>query len=145
LLPAFMFKERAQHREATLDTVSDLANQFQTSLTATALRFTEHGSFPCMAVMTTPAGVEWFRGTKEVDGRFWPHKRLDEYSFAYDLLSGKGHNRASGLVDADAWINHPRADEYEIIESSILIYPDRVLSLLWWKNEKMIADLGEQY
>lgn len=141
LLPAFMFKERAQRRDATLDTVGDLANQFQASLTATALRFVEHGSFPCMVVMHTASGLDWFRGTKEVDGRFWPCKQLDEYSFAYDLIKGRTAGRASGQVDADTWINHPRADRYELVESSMLIPPDRVLTLLWWKNEKMIQDL----
>ncbi len=36
---------------------------------------------------------------------------------------------------------HPRADRYELVESSMLVLPDRVLTLLWWKDEKMIQDL----
>lgn len=147
LMPSAMFKERASKRDATLETVSDLANQFQSSLTATAIRFVEHGSFPCMAVLHSPSGREWFFGSKEVDGKLWPHKQLDEYSFAHDLLRGKIKGpRTTGLVDADTWINHPRASHYELFESSVLISSDRALTLLWWKNEKMIADLiGDHY
>jgi Zn-dependent peptidase ImmA (M78 family) len=146
LLPALMFQARAQRRDATLDTVSDLANVFQASLTATALRLVEFGTFPCMFVVHTSSGLAWYRGTKEVDGRFWPRKQLDEYSFAYDLLRGKTPGRASGEVDADTWINHPRADRYELIESSMLTSQHKVLTLLWWKNEQMIEELlGDKY
>ena len=147
LMPSAMFKERASRRDATLETVSDLANQFQSSLTATTIRFVEYGSFPCMVVLHSTFGREWFFGSKEVDGKLWPHKLLDEYSFSHDLLKRKvKESRASGLVDADTWINHPRASQYEIFESSVLISSDRVLTLLWWKNEKMIANLiGDHY
>lgn len=140
LMPSAMFRERASRRSAMLETVSDLANQFQASLTATAIRFVEHGSFPCMVVFHSPSGREWFFGSKEVDGKLWPHKQLDEYSFAHDLLSGKIKGpRISGLVDADTWINHPHAGQYDLFESSVLISADRTLTLLWWKNETMIA------
>lgn len=141
LMPAQMFRGWTQQRPATIETVSDLANQFQSSLTATAIRLVEFGTFPCMVVLHSSSGRDWFFGSREVDGKFWPHKLLDEYSFAYDLLKGKGKSPASGLVDADTWINHPRASHYELFESSTLIGQSQVLTLLWWKNERMIEDL----
>ena len=146
LMPAQMFRNRAQRRPSTIETVSDLADQFQASLTATAIRLVEFGSSPCMVVLHSSSGRDWFFGSREVDGKFWPHKLLDEYSFAHDLLKGKGKSPTGGLVDADTWINHPRASHYELYESSTLIGQSRVLSLLWWKNEKMIEDLiGDDY
>jgi Zn-dependent peptidase ImmA (M78 family) len=141
LMPAEMFRDRARGRPATMDTVADLATQFQSSLTATAIRVVECGSFPCMVLSHSPSGREWFFGSPEVDGKLWPNKLLDEYSFAHDLLKGRSASRASGLVDGDAWINHAKAGDYEIFESSVLITADRVLTLLWWENEKMISDL----
>jgi len=146
LMPAQMFRDRAQRRPSTIETVSDLADQFQASLTATAIRLVEFGSFPCMVVFNSSSGRDWFFASREVDGKFWPHKLLDEYSFAHDLMKGKGRTSAGGVVDADTWINHPRASHYELHESSVLIGPSRVLTLLWWKNEKMIEDLiGDDY
>ena len=141
LMPVPMFKPRAHLREATLTTAKDLASTFQTSLTATALRLVDHGSFPCMVVVHSITGLEWHRGSKEVDGRFWPHKQLDEYSFAYDLIRGKSTGDRAGVVDADTWINHPRAEQFEVYESSTMIGPNRVLSLVWWKSERMISAL----
>jgi len=146
LMPKQMFRAQAQHKAATLQTVSELADQFQTSLTATAIRLVEFGSFPCMVVFHSASGREWFFGSREVDGKFWPHRTLDEYSFAYDLMKGKGRSPAGGTVEADTWINHPRASHYEVYENSTVIGPDHVLTLLWWKSEKMIEDLiGDDY
>lgn len=141
LLPAAMFKPRACRRDATLVTARELADEFQTSLTAAALRLVDHGSWPCMVVVHSAEGLVWHKATRGIDGRLWPCKQLDPYSFAYDLLKGDKTGTGQGLVDADTWINHPGAGHYEIIESSILTSRERVLTLLWWKNERMIQDL----
>ena len=141
ILPVQMFRPRAHRRDATLQTVRELADLFQASLTATALRLVKHGTWPAMVVVHSTKGREWFRATDGIDGRLWPCKELDSYSFAYDLLKGTKTGIAQGQVDADTWINHPRAGNYELIESSVLTSPDRVLTLLWWKKERMIEDL----
>ena len=145
LMPEQMFRALAQDRPGTLQTVSELADQFQASLTATAIRLVGFGSFPCMVVLHSGSGRDWFFGSREVDGKFSPHKLLDEYSFAHELMKGKSRSPAGGTVDADTSINHPRAGDYDVYESSVLIGPSRVLTLLWWKNEKMVEDLGNDY
>lgn len=146
LMPEQMFRARAQRKPATLQTVSELADRFQVSLTASAIRLVEFGSFPCMVLLHSASGREWFFGSREVDGKLWPLKTLDEYSFAHDLMKGKAKSPVGGSVDADTWINHPRAGDYDLYESSVLIGPRLVLTLLWWKNEKMIEDLiGDDY
>jgi hypothetical protein len=50
LMPASMFKSAAHNRPMTLDTVSELGVGFKTSLTATAIRLVELGSFPAMVI-----------------------------------------------------------------------------------------------
>src|SRR5438445_770035 len=44
LLPEFMFSPRIRNREMTFATVRNLANEFETSLTATVIRLVELGS-----------------------------------------------------------------------------------------------------
>ncbi len=143
LMPSFMFRPRVERSEPTVATVKSLAGQFQASITATAIRLVESEAYPCMVVAHSSDGREWFRASKDLDGRFWPVKVLDEHSFAHDLIKGGKSASASGLVEADTWIDHPRASWYEIFESSILVSSHLVLSLLWWKDEKMIEDLLE--
>lgn len=141
ILPVSMFRPRAHRRDTTLQTARELADEFQASLTATALRLVDHGSWPSMVVVHSTQGLEWHRATRGIDGRLWPCKQLDSYSFAHDLLAGVKTGIQQGLVDADTWINHPRAERYEVIESSVVTSPGRVLTLLWWKDERMIHDL----
>ena len=63
---------------------------------------------------------------------------LDAETFRGFLLAG-----ASGEVLASAWFEHDIADRYQIWEHSIRGFQDRVLSLLWWKTEKMLMDLDD--
>jgi hypothetical protein len=46
-------------------------------------------------------------------------------------------NGRSQTVDADDWINHPRAKEYQIREHSIPA-GEAVLMLLWWKDTEVL-------
>lgn len=146
LMPATMFGEYARGREATVKTASALADVFQSSLTSTAIRLVECGSYPAMVILNSREGREWFFASREIDGKLWPVKVLDEYSFAHDLLKEKGKVQSGGLVEGDTWINHPKASHYEVYESSVLITAERVLTMLWWKDERMIAALvGDRF
>lgn len=68
LMPAEMLRDRAKARPATMDIVIDLASQFRSSLTATAIRMVECGSFPCMVFSHSSSGREWFFGSPERSG-----------------------------------------------------------------------------
>jgi Zn-dependent peptidase ImmA (M78 family) len=146
LMPASMFRKQAHGREPTIKTASALADTFQSSLTSTAIRLVECGSHPAIVLLNSKHGREWFAASREIEGNLWPVKVLDEYSFAYDLLHAGNTQAASGLVEGDTWINHPRASNFEIYESSTLVAEDRVLTLLWWKDEAMIRTLvGDRF
>jgi Zn-dependent peptidase ImmA (M78 family) len=56
LLPSAIFSPYARNREVTFATVRDLADRFQTSLTATAIRLVELVSFPAMIVCAPRMG-----------------------------------------------------------------------------------------
>jgi Zn-dependent peptidase ImmA (M78 family) len=141
LMPESMFRPRMEKSEVTISAAVRLADEFTSSLTATAIRMVDCGFSPSMVLVHSAEGRVWFRASKEIEGRFWPEKMLDEYSFAHDLMKSKNRGVASGLVEADTWINHPRASWYEIHESSTMLSPDRVLTLLWWKSTKMVDEL----
>lgn len=141
LMPEFMFRPRLSASELTMRTVLKLAEEFQSSITATAIRVAECAHYPCMVIASSSAGRLWFRGSKEIEGKVWPVKTLDEYSFAHDMLVGKKANPIGGLVEADTWIDHPRASWYEIYESSVALSSNSVLSMIWWKTTKMLDEL----
>jgi hypothetical protein len=143
LLPKFMFEPRAKNKEITFETVRSLATEFKTSLTATAIRLVEFGSFPAVIVCNEPGRRRWvFRGS-DVPDVLRLRDNPGAYTCAYNLLRGSSLAEGPTDVQADGWIMHPSARRYAVREDSIPISHNLVLSLLWWKNESQLLDLDE--
>src|SRR5262249_15194570 len=143
LLPQFMFEPRAKNKEVTFDTVASLAREFETSLTATAIRLVEFGSYPAMIVCTASGRRRWFMRGPDVPERLWPRETLGAYTCAYALIHGSSKKESATDVQADGWIDHPRSKYYSLREHSVAISTDLVLSLLWWKDEQQLLDFEE--
>jgi Zn-dependent peptidase ImmA (M78 family) len=141
LLPEFMFKPRAKNYPITFSSVEKLAAVFKTSLTATAIRLVELGSFPAMIVCNEPGRRKWFMRGPDVPTILWPLEQPGHDSVAYDLLRGPSSIRCPVDVYADQWIDHPNSRRYGIIEDSMKLSGDLVLSLLWWRDESQLLDL----
>ncbi len=145
LMPKYLFEPIAKNQEITLKTVRSLCERFQTSLTATAIRLVECGSFPAILVCSDKSGRRWFVRGKDVPEALQLVDKPTRHTYASDLLSG--HSRESGAneVQADSWISHQRSGYYSLIEDSIGTPGGLVLSLLWWKDESQLLDLSEDY
>lgn len=143
LLPKFMFEPRAKNKDIVFDTVRELARDFQVSLTATAIRLVELGSFPAMIVCNEYGHRRWFFRGSDVPDVLWPRDTPGAYTSAYDLLRGSTKLEGSVDVQADGWINHPLARQYTLREDSIKIGDHFVLSLLWWKDERQLLDISD--
>lgn len=140
LLPRFMFEERSARKPVTFESVSTLADSFQTSLTATAIRFVELGSFPAIVVFSH-TNKFWFRRGADVPTSLWP-QAPGEGTFAWDLLHGTGGNKG-GSVDADEWLKGVPF-RHSIHEDSCRVGPDSVLTLLWWIDEGPLAEIADR-
>lgn len=142
LMPDFIFRPVAKGRTMIMDQVRELSELFQTSLTATAIRFVQYGPSPAMLVFHQKQGKMRFVRGPDVPTEIWPHKELSHNTSAFEVLYGKMQQKARD-IDADEWVNHRDAGEYSVIESSVRISDDCVMSLIWWKNEKQLVDLQE--
>ena len=144
LLPDFMFVPRARNQPITFYTVERLADEFQTSLTATAIRLVEYGSYPAMLVCNDKRELRWFVRGIAVPESLWPKKSLSYDSMAIEVLHEKGKRPGPTDVPAGAWFDHPESYRYVIREDSRKITTDLVITLLWWKNEGQILDLLDE-
>jgi hypothetical protein len=144
LLPDFLFIPRAERKEITFATVEDLARQFETSMTATAIRLVRRGSFPAIVVWTEEGGRKWFIRGPEVPDSIWPREQPRRDTLAYDLFQGKSATKRPLEIYADSWIVHPSAHSHSIFEDSINVGPGQVLTLLWWKNERPLLEIAER-
>jgi|SRR5579864_2914872 len=140
LLPVEMFRRESRNEPITFETAGRLSDRFETSLTATAIRLVQHGSFPAMIVCLEDGRRKWFIRGEDVTEILWPHETPRLATVASDVLHGKP-GAGPTPIQADGWLSHPRSKWYEVIEHSIKISPNIVLTLLWWKNEKQLLDL----
>ena len=140
LMPSFMFKPAAMNRSMTFDEVEDLGGLFDTSKTATAIRFVRMGSYPAMVICYGMEGRRWYQPGPDVPYFLYPKKELSHDTDAFDLLFGKGSSTRPRMADADSWIDHRDSHRYSIYEHSIKISQDEILTMLWWKDESQIVD-----
>ena len=143
LLPKAMFQPRVKGRDVTFDTVDDLRETFNTSMTATAIRLVRFGPWPSMVICSNTKGREWFVASSEIERKLWPLKSLGKNTPAYGLLHDSRPADRPTDVDADEWIDRDDADEYVVREHSRKIDSCRVLTLLWWKDQRQITALDE--
>jgi len=143
LMPPKMFRPLAKGLPITFTTVQELAGVFKMSLSATAIRLVEYGSYPAMLICNGSEGRRWYVPSSDVERRLWPVDRPGQWTHASGILSGK--SRASGPHDvrADEWIKNFRADQYWVKEDSIMWSSGTTLSLIWWEDERQPKELDD--
>ena len=141
LMPHYLFAPMAnQIGETTFRAVEDLRQEFNTSITATAIRLVEYGSEPAMLVCHTANGRRWFYRPCHIPGKWFPQDQLDADSYAMDVLHGKEERSRRVLIGADAWFDWWDAQKYELYEETCRIIDNEILTLLVFKDEDMLDD-----
>ncbi len=144
LLPSSMFIPRLAKRPPTLEVIKDLASLFRASFTATAQRTIDLGAYPAMIVCSSIKKRQWFKASTELERRLWPHKYTNKDTLAHELLSNDSLTQASEEIDADAWIDHENSADHVLVESSVKVTSELVVSVLWWKDQSQITDLDSE-
>jgi IrrE N-terminal-like domain len=145
LMPRYLFDLAArEHPKLTLKAVITLADMFDTSLTATAIRVIEGNHFPAFAVCHGINGRKWFSRARMVPDRWFPKAELDADSCAFDVLhAGKPADANPRKVGADAWFDRWDAGTFDIHEQTMRTSVEEVLTLLVISDERMLED--EEY
>ncbi|MES9902812.1 MAG: ImmA/IrrE family metallo-endopeptidase [Sedimenticola sp.] len=142
LMPYFMFKPMVEGREVTLDTVREFRGKYQTSLTATAIRLVQFGSYPSLVVCHDMHGRRWYTPSRHVPNHLKPKLELSHETAAFEVLYGGAATSRPVLTKTSEWIGCRNAYRYSVHEQSVRIADDTVLSLLWWKDKAQFAELA---
>lgn len=137
LLPRTMFKRRTRNRPVTFATVRELALEFQTSLTATAIRLVELSSFPALLICHDRGKRRWFAQSSGFALPVEPHETVRPGTVAFQLLKSHGPRAAPGPREsvASAWIPIlPPDQDQALIEDSVATGSNMTLTLLWWRD-----------
>lgn len=132
ILPKSLVERRCDIGDVNLEPIRQIAREFRTSLTATAIRFVRFCPEKCAVVFSRHGKIIWSYKSEE----WWPFIRrgrvLDKRTVAFDFFQGETIPDEAVDVEADAWVEGRGLDD--IIEHSVgsrrLSF---VLSILWIK------------
>ena len=142
LMPAYLFKPFArQHAKLTFNAVNSLAEIFNTSQTATAVRLVESDHAPALLVCHGPKGRKWFTRAPSVPQKWFPQETLDPESYAFDVIFGsKPNDTTPRKIGADAWFDRWDAERYEIHEQTYRTGTNEILTLILISDPAMLDD-----
>lgn len=132
LMPTALFRPLACDAEPRLERIKDLAGTFNTSLTATGMKFVDANKLECILVLSTNNTVVWSKQQKDRFGlRIEKGMKLHPDSLASHVATS-GKEIGPEDVTPEAWITH-NAHERQIAvteQSWPLSGYNSVLSLL---------------
>lgn len=144
LMPHYLFQPMSrQHAKLDLAAVSVLADAFNVSHTAAAIRVVESDHSPSVLVCHTAQKRKWFARAPSVPAKWFPQDHLDAQSYALDVLFGRAPNdRFPHKIGADAWFDRWEAQKFELTEQSMRTGDDEVLTILTLSDSDMLEDEG---
>jgi hypothetical protein len=146
LMPYYLFRPLArQQGKLTFKAVSALADIFNTSKPATAIRLVESDCWPAVLVCHGPNGRKWFTRAPSVPQKWFPQDSLDADSYAFGIqFGGKPDDPIPRKIGADAWFDSWDAERFEIHEQTMRTSPAETLTLLVISDSKMLEDQGHR-
>lgn len=135
LLPERFFAPLCWETEPSLDAVQRLAEEFDVSLMATAIRYVRYCYEPVAVVWTQKQQIKWFQRNEAFAdyGLFINiHSMIDEDTMTARYFTGEGLPTSPEPVEASIWMAPGRFDEILIQEHCVAMPNyDGVLTLLW--------------
>jgi len=133
LMPSHLFRAACQKRKPSLSLIKDLAKIFDTSLTATAMRYVELAKQTCLVVFSEDGRVKFWRGGRE--GEYWLPKGhpIPDGSQAWQCWMNGVNESPAVEVPGRLWLSHlSAAEELSVVEESMRLGGyNSILSLLW--------------
>ena len=131
LMPEELFRARIKLEDLTYELLQKLTKDFDTSLTATAIRFVELNSSYAL-VCSQDSKIKWFFRGEDFPYYVDSTGTLSESSVAIDSYKEKELPKSFEPVPASAWLDDPKVrDDMDILEMAIALpYYNKVLSFL---------------
>ena len=136
LMPYEIFVRFINKGQPIFDVISGVAEEFRTTLTATALRYVSLSKEPCALVVSKNGFIKWYRKSDSFNFHVKVGEKLSFDTFAFDYFDGVDISKDPDSVPACSWLADKIDEESDIIEQSISLGNyGVVLSLLWICDE----------
>jgi Zn-dependent peptidase ImmA (M78 family) len=133
ILPDYLFKTKIFNRHPILDTASELAEEFNASLTATSIKLAKVSTLPAIVVCHSKDKREWFfRSEAALSLDIWPIKQVHHDTDAFELLFGSTLKKTTPKNEvAYKWLTGSSIFNSTVKVQSVKLPDDTVLSLLF--------------
>ena len=139
LMPRKFFKDYVTNKKFDLDLIKDVADYFETSITSTAIKYTDFGHEYVGIVFSQDGKIKWVRINQNLPLQFIQVGfAVPQYSVVSDFYKSKSVPKTPTKVDAYAWFfsdfnieQHAKAKIYEQVFPIESI--NSALSFLWFK------------
>lgn len=140
LMPSTLFNPIISRlRNPGFSEIQKVAEQFDTSLLATSIRLVHVNKMPVIVACYSGGKLKWQLRAQDIPQRWWLRSRLDEDSFAYDLLMEGKSRQSPGKQPAETWFENDDAENYEVLEHCIGTTNGDILVLLHVNNDDMLG------
>jgi hypothetical protein len=139
LLPEYLLRPISRrHPKLTVKIVREVADQSDTTQSATVIRMAELGEHPILVVCHDLKGRHWFARSPLIPSRWFPQGELHHDSYAFDLLHGTGAEQTSPRrIPADAYFDRWDANRFEVEEQSSRVADGEIITIISFRNEML--------
>ena len=134
VMPEGMVRPRCAVSQVTLAPARAIADEFMTSVLASAMRFVELTDESCAIAYSSLGRVRWLKPSATFPDWIPRGRSLDPRSAAFDYHESGAIDGAPQLLTADVWLPRDRVDSghVQLVEHSAVIAPlGAVFSMLW--------------
>lgn len=134
LLPESRFKTDIHRRKFSFEILQELSKKYQTSFTATALRFASIGNHPIMVVLSHKGSVKWYGCSSDFPCKalLFGKEKVPEDTVAGEYYSKSRSPESRQEVFAMDWFDYVRdADLGRKFYEQCLFHKGYCLSVIW--------------
>ncbi len=131
ILPDYLVLPWVADRKPSLDLANAMGSDFQTSLTASALKLLQRAKVPTAITCHDQRKLKWSRRSRDFSTDFYILNELHQDTIAFEMAFGvaKGLSRPK-RESASRWISGPGAYRMEVCSQSIKLPEGSVLTML---------------
>lgn len=143
LMPTVLFNPViSTYKNPGFNELTEVANQFDTSLLATSVRLVNVNKLPVIVACFEGGRRRWYSLAKDIPKHWRLRSLLDEDSFAFDLWKTGSIRSKPGKQPAETWFDNIEADGFEVLEHSTMSGND-IIVLLYLTDSEMFDDRFE--
>ena len=131
LMPEALVVRRLERSLPSMELIEQVSSEFQTTLTATAIRYVDFCGERCAVIFSVGGKIRWIHRSPEFREWISPGEALSSNTYAADFFSEGRVSTKMETVRLDAWVKNASPREEIKEQNRPMPSYNAVLTLLW--------------